>query len=238
MKEIDFHNTEGVVSRRRIRSMSLATLSILLFSTQIQGLAPTPPLKAYDWIAQFIAADASTKTVTVKTRIPGYVSKYIDRFKPGDRVMLVWDMLPTRPEAVAQAPQVGTGKPASGNSITAEKPSSGDAKPSSSGNVQPPAPLSPVVLKTESDVLLAIWSYDPKNTSINTGYVLPAEFVSAEANMVTMKLRVPEKAFQAVESMQPGQWLQATSSMSQPTEEAAVSAVKPVKEPVASTTTK
>jgi hypothetical protein len=212
------------VSRRRVGSVSLATLLVLWLSIPIQGLAPAPAPKTYDWVAQFVTADATTKTVTVKAKIPEYVSKYINRFKPGDRVMLVWNMLPPRAEAVAQRPAPAGGRAPTGSG---DKPSVEDANPASPGGTpQPPTPPPPVALKTESDVLLAIWSYEPKNDAINTGYVLPGEFVSAETNMVTIKLRVPENALRAAESMQPGQWLQATSPMSQPTEVTAVSALK------------
>jgi hypothetical protein len=117
------------------------------------------------------------------------------------------------------------------------------ARPSAPGGTPaPPAAPAvppPLVLKTESDLLMSIDSSDrTKGTKIGTGFILPAEFVSADAQTVTVKLHVADTTLRAVASMQPGTWLRATSPMSQPAEEAVVSAVTTTSPPAAGTDTK
>jgi len=168
-------------------------------------------LRTYNWIAELAATDTTAKTITIKARIPEYISKYTDHFKPGDHVTLIWNMLP--PPVPASAP-------------AGEKEA---AKPSTPGTAaQPAAPAAapPIVLKTESDLLMAIFSSDAtKGSKDDSGFILPAEFVSADPKTVTVKLRVSDTTLRAVASMQPGTRLRATSPMSQPTEVAEVSAV-------------
>jgi hypothetical protein len=114
------------------------------------------------------------------------------------------------------------------------------AKPSAAGGT--PAPVAAaapptVVLKTESDLLMSIDSSDAtKGTKLDTGFILPAEFVSAEAKTVTLKLHVADTTLRAVESMPSGTWLRATSPMNQPTEVAAISAVTTTSPPVGADT--
>jgi hypothetical protein len=188
-------------------------------------LAQTPATKTsktYSWVAELVAADPTAKTITIKAQIPEYVSKYTNRFKPGDKVTLVWNMLPPRPAASAETPPASAAKAPSGNTAGAEKPAGVDAKPPSSGSAaQPPAPP-PVILKTESDLLLAIFAQEGTKGG-DTGYILPAEFLAADAKTVTVKLRVPDNTLQAVTSIPPGKRLRATSPMSQATDVAAVS---------------
>lgn len=53
------------------------------------------PLKerSYVWYGQLMALDEQTRTATVKAHIPAHVEKYVDQFKAGDRLVLVWDMV-------------------------------------------------------------------------------------------------------------------------------------------------
>ena len=184
--------------------------------------APSAAERTYKWVAEFVAVDPTAKMMTVKVRIPEYVSKYVDRFKPGDHVTLIWNMLPLEPSTTAGR-----------SAATPVGPAKEGAKPSSSGtSAQQPAVPAPIVLKTERDVLMSIYSSDAtKGAKIGSGYILPAEVVAMEAKTVTVKLRVPDHAVHAVASMQPGARLRATSSMSQPTDVAAVSAVTAVSNP-------
>ena len=208
--------------RRFTFPASLAVFSLLACAIPCQTAAATPEGRTYNWIAELVATDATAKTITVKARIPGYISKYISRFKPGDRVMLVWNMLPPRPDATPAKPATAGAPPE-----TTDKAASGDAKPSSSsGAAQVPATPPPIVLKSESDLLLSIDSYESmKGSKIDTGYILPAEFVAADAGAVTVKLRVADNILRTIASIPPGKWLRATSPMSQPTDVAALSAV-------------
>jgi hypothetical protein len=95
----------------------------------------------------------------------------------------------------------------------------------------------PPPLQTESDLLMSIDSSDAtKGTKLDTGFILPAEFVSAEAKTVTLKLHVADTTLRAVASMPSGTWLRATSPMNQPTEVAAISAVTRTSAPVGADT--
>jgi hypothetical protein len=49
--------------------------------------------RTYVWFGELVAFDESSNSATVKARIPDYVAKYVDRFKSGDRVLVVWDMI-------------------------------------------------------------------------------------------------------------------------------------------------
>jgi hypothetical protein len=211
--------------RKGSKTMSFSTCLLTLCLESVLAFQARPAAqRTYDWIAELVAADASAKTVTVRARIPEYISKYTDRFKPGDRVTLIWNMLPPPVPASASA---------------GEKEA---AKPSTGGKTEPPAtpaPPPPVVLKTESDVLVAIDSSDgAKGARIASGFILPAEFVSADRKTVTVKLRVPDTALGALASIPSGSWVRATSPMSQPTDVAAISALTKTNPPASGTDTK
>jgi len=154
-----------------------------------------------------------------------YISKYAGRFKPGDHITLIWNMLPPPVPANAAQGEKDTARPST--------PGGTPAPPAA------PAVPPPLVLKNESDLLMSIDSSDrTKGTKIGTGFILPTEFVSADARTVTVKLHVADTTLRAVASMQPGMWLRATSPMSQPAEEAVVSAVTTTSPPAAGTDTK
>jgi hypothetical protein len=208
--------------------VSLSTCLLTLCLGSVLAFQAKPPAqRTYDWIAELVATDTSAKTITVKVRIPEYIAKYADRFKPGDHVTLIWNMLP--PPVPASAPA---------GAATGEKEA---AKPSTPGKTEAPAPAAvppPIVLKTESDLLMAIDSSDAKGTKLTSGFILPAEFVSADRKTVTVKLRVPDATLGVVAAIPPGTWVRATSPMSQPTDVAAVSAVTKTNPPPAGTDTK
>jgi len=180
--------------------------------------------RTYSWIAELVATDTTAKTITVKARIPEYIAKYTDRFKPGDHITLIWNMLP--PPVPPSA--------AAGEKDAAKSSAAG-------GTPAPAAPAAPptVVLKTESDLLMSIDSSEvTKGTKLDTGFILPAEFVSAEAKSVTLKLHVADTILRAVASMPRGTWLRATSPMNQPTEVTAIAAVTTTSPPPVEADTK
>ena len=57
-----------------------------------QAAAPIKD-RSYIWYGQLIAVDEQTRTATIKAEVPAHVEKYLDRFKAGDRLVLVWDMV-------------------------------------------------------------------------------------------------------------------------------------------------
>jgi len=214
------------MSRPRLLIVLLSTCSLLVLCWASARAFQARPLaqRTYSWIAELVATDTTAKTITVKARIPEYIAKYTDRFKPGDHITLIWNMLPP---------------PVPPSAAASEKDA---AKPTAAGGT--PAPAAPaaqptVVLKTESDLLMSIDSSDAtKGTKLDTGFILPAEFVSAEAKTVTLKLHVADTTLRAVASMPPGTWLRATSPMNQPTEVAAISAVTTTSPPPVGADTK
>jgi hypothetical protein len=60
--------------------------------------APSAPIRAYVWFAEVVSYDTPAKTMTAKAAVTEAVAKYIDRFKPGQHVMLVWTADHTKPE--------------------------------------------------------------------------------------------------------------------------------------------
>jgi hypothetical protein len=152
---------------------------VLLSSGVTSSVAaqPAAPLKdrSYTWYGQLIALDEQTRTATIKAHIPAHVEKYVDRFKAGDRLVLVWDMIG----------------------------------------------------RTEAQRALALWNQE-ENTSGNTGFVLPIEFVSADAPSltVTFHLRVPKAAIQRLRSVEPGQWIKVTTPMVQPSQDATMTSIE------------
>src|SRR5262249_42826569 len=189
---------------------SAAVCAAALVSPRVRAAAPPT---SYRWFAELSASDPATKTVTVKIKIPDHVTKYLDRFKAGDQIVLVWDMIPPRPAAPpAPAPEAAA----------APKPEDaakdGEAKPAAPQGRRgaPPAapPPPPVVLKTESDVLLFIdTAQASKAAHIDTGYILPAQFVSGDAagKTVTVKLKVSDEALKGFGAVQSGRRFRATS---------------------------
>jgi hypothetical protein len=212
------------MSRPRLLIVSLACSLLILCWASARAFQARPlAQRTYSWIAELVATDTTAKTITVKARIPEYIAKYTDRFKPGDHITLIWNMLPP---------------PVPPNAAAGEKDA---AKSSAAGTPAPAAPAATptVVLKTESDLLMSIDSSDAtKGTKLDTGFILPAEFVSAEAKSVTLKLHVADTTLRAVASMPPGTWLRATSPMNQPTEVAAISAVTTTSPPPVEADTK
>ena len=159
--------------------VSLIGAFVLSSSGVTSSAAPhaAAPLKdrSYIWYGQLIAVDEQTRTATIKAHIPALVEKYVDRFKPGDRLVLVWDMIG----------------------------------------------------KTEAQRALALWNQE-QNTAGNTGYVLPIEFVSADApsHMVTFYLRVPKTVLDRLRSVEPGQWIKVTTPMIQPSQDATMTSIE------------
>ena len=74
-----------------------------------------------------------------------------------------------------------------------------------------------VPIKGEADTIVYAPKYDVMK-GVNEGYILPVEFVSADAtgHTLTVKTTIPDTIFQSVKSLRPGQWVKVTSPMQQP----------------------
>jgi hypothetical protein len=117
--------------RLSIVLLSTCSLLVLCWASARAFQARPLPQRTYSWIAELVATDTTAKTITVKARIPEYIAKYTDRFKPGDHITLIWNMLPPRVPPSAAA-------------------SENDAKPSAAGGT--PAPAAAADRKRSADV--------------------------------------------------------------------------------------
>jgi hypothetical protein len=54
--------------------------------------------RSYVWFADLVSFDNAAKTMTAKAAVNEAVAKYLDRFKPGQRIVLVWTADNTKPE--------------------------------------------------------------------------------------------------------------------------------------------
>jgi hypothetical protein len=71
----------------------IVAVSVLLaFAANLAVAAPAPS-RSYVCFAQFEALNESAHTATFKAQIADHVAKYAKRFKPGDHLVLVWDMI-------------------------------------------------------------------------------------------------------------------------------------------------
>jgi hypothetical protein len=54
--------------------------------------------RSYVWSADLVSFDHAAKTMTAKAAVNEAVAKYLDRFKPGQHIVLVWTADNTKPE--------------------------------------------------------------------------------------------------------------------------------------------
>ena len=55
--------------------------------------AQTLDKRMYAWYGQVVGVDQAAKLVTVKARIPEYVARYVNRFKPGEKLELPFEII-------------------------------------------------------------------------------------------------------------------------------------------------
>ena len=176
-----------------MRSQVARVASVLLVVCSVGWLqaqtAKTPvDRRSYVWFGELVALNESARTATIKSPIPTNVATYVDRFKTGDRLVLVWDMIG----------------------------------------------------KKQADQVLALWNYDQVKDAKggNTGFVLPIEFVAADAksHTVTFNTRVPDGAVPTLKAARPGQWIRVEAPMEQPSQDATITSIQVAERPPASTT--
>ena len=141
------------------------------------AIAAPAPSRSYVCFAQFEVLNESGSTATFKAQVAEHVAKYAKQFKPGDHLVLVWDMIG----------------------------------------------------KTQADTVLALWSTDElKSAALRSGYIVPIEFASfdADSRTVTFTTHVPDKAVSILKSTRPGQWLKIAAPMEQPTDQAAIATIE------------
>lgn len=75
-----------------IRASAFPIMFFLLSHAAITSAAPVEP-RSYVFFSEVAAVDQAGKTLTLKARIPDYVAKYVDRFKPDEKLVIVWNMI-------------------------------------------------------------------------------------------------------------------------------------------------
>jgi len=70
----------------------IAVLAALCVPAVVVTQTPAAQSKSqtYVWFAQLVSVDQGARTITLEARADQRVFRYIDQFKPGDRVMLTW----------------------------------------------------------------------------------------------------------------------------------------------------
>ena len=91
---------EKAMRRRVAWSVSSILPSLFLAIGQILSAqsSPTAPARTYVWQAELVSFDSASKTMTAKAAVNEAVVKYLDRFKPGQRVVLIWTADNSKPE--------------------------------------------------------------------------------------------------------------------------------------------
>ncbi len=143
---------------------TLCSFSCCILSTLVLGLfgfvpqaGAQPPSADYSWYGEVVSFDQAAKTATLRLQTKPPVSKYAGDFKPGEKLVLVWD------------PILG-----------------------------------------EADRLLYVARADVMD-HVDLGYILRAEFVSADttANTLTVKTATPDNAAAVLQGAA-AKWIKAT----------------------------
>jgi len=159
-----------------IRTASPVLVICVLGFATIRAQTAAVPQHSYVWYGEFVSLDAAGNA-TVKAQMRDHVGMYVGRFKPGDELLLVWDMSGKTPRA---------------------------------------------------DHVMALWEYDNNAKAQPAGYILPIRFVSADvpSKTITFSAHVPTSAMSVLKSITPGQTLEATAPVDQPSREAMITAIK------------
>lgn len=155
----------------------LGVVGLLSGRVAVGQQTPAPMNRTYVWFGELVSVDDAAKAVTVKVPFKAAVASYVGSFKPGEKIMVTWDMIET----------------------------------------------------LEADAVLHVAKYEvSKGSKVDFGYILPGEFVSADASAkaLTFKAMVPDNALASIKSVQPGNVIKVTSPMSQPTDTAMIASIE------------
>ena len=171
-----------------MKNSIMLAVGILLTSGGIASAtghqASTLQQPLYVWYGQFVSVDQSSRVATINARIPPHVERYVERFKPGDRLMLVWNMIG----------------------------------------------------RNEADSVLALWQLTgEKQPGLDTGYVLPIEFVLADlsSHTVTFKVSLSNSALKSLTSVTAGQWIKVQTPLVRTPQVALIASTEEVAPPSA-----
>jgi hypothetical protein len=78
---------------RKALGTTLGIVALSIFAVTPTINAAPAAARSYVWFGQFEALDETAKAVTLKAQTAEHIARYVTRFKPGDRLILVWDMI-------------------------------------------------------------------------------------------------------------------------------------------------
>ena len=91
----------------------ITILAVVALTMPLIGAAQSQPSKAttFQWSGELVAADPATATLTVKSRIAyEQAVSELKKFKPGEKVWVVWSGIHDYADAVRQVQPMATGK--------------------------------------------------------------------------------------------------------------------------------
>lgn len=90
------------MSRRVAHVMNLflltAFLSLAAAPIAFAQATPSAGKRTYVWFGELVSFDSAAKAMTVRTATNEAVQKYLDRFKPGQHIVLMWTADNLKPE--------------------------------------------------------------------------------------------------------------------------------------------
>src|ERR1700676_3672166 len=92
-------NSKGVVGFAAARACTVA----LAVTAQTIGAQTA---RSFTWYGELVSVDQGGKTITVKAQIRDAVTRYLDDYKPGDKLMLTWVPVKGETDTVIYAPKV------------------------------------------------------------------------------------------------------------------------------------
>jgi cytochrome c556 len=81
--------------RKSVFLLGSALVALLVVGMTGLQVATAPDNRTYVWHAEVVSVDSAGKTMTVKTLVRDPVLGYIGQIKPGEKIVLVWDLLNT-----------------------------------------------------------------------------------------------------------------------------------------------
>ena len=162
-------------SRHVVVGVAVAACA-LAYSVPRVALAQAP--RIYAWYGELVAVDQKAKSITVKADVQPPVLQYINDFKSGDKVLVVWSV-------------------------------------------------------DRGDAINVLWVPRADAMKIGTGFVVPAEVVSADAAAKTLTFRttVPDKALPGAAAVAPGKWIKVAATTDLTSDATAISAISATEKP-------
>jgi hypothetical protein len=90
-------NGGGFMSKY-LRHLAAAVACAAVAIASAQAQSPVVDKRIYHWYGELVSLDAGSRTLTVRVPVEQPVTTYLDRFKPGEKVVLVFTANAGKPE--------------------------------------------------------------------------------------------------------------------------------------------